>query len=241
MNVTKRGVVWATGIFAVLVVVFLAGRQLAGLVPAFAGWVDGLGWWGPALFIAGYIVATVAMIPGSVLTLAAGAVFGIGWGFVWVLTAATLGAIAAFLISRYAARGFVERRLSDPRFKTIDRAIGEHGFKIVALLRLSPAFPFNMLNYGLGLTRVRLRHYALACLAMAPGTLLYVYYGALAGDIAAAAAGEIERGIEQWIFLGVGLVATVIVTVVITRIARRALREKTGEPELVEASTRSSR
>jgi len=240
MRISRKTVVWATGIISILVAVFLAGRQLGAFVPAFAGWVQALGWWGPVIFIAGYIVATVAMIPGSVLTLAAGAVFGIGWGFVWVLTAATLGAIAAFLISRYAARGYVEKRLSDPRFETIDRAIGEHGFKIVALLRLSPAFPFNILNYGLGLTQVRLRHYALACLAMAPGTLLYVYYGALAGDIAAAAAGEIDRGIEQWIFLGIGLVATVIVTVVITRIARRALREKTGEPELVEASTHSS-
>lgn len=235
MKITRRGLAWTTAVVAVLVVVFLAGRQLAAFVPAFVGWVQALGWWGPVIFIAGYIVATVAMIPGSVLTLAAGAVFGIGWGFVWVLTGATLGAISAFLVSRYAARGFVERRLSDPRFRTIDRAIGEHGFKIVALLRLSPAFPFNVLNYGLGLTRVRLRHYALACLAMAPGTLLYVYYGALAGDIAAAAAGEIERGIEQWIFLGTGLAATVTVTVVITRIARRALREKTGEGELLEA------
>jgi len=241
MKVTRRGLAWTTAGVVVLAAVFFAGRELAAFVPAFAGWVHALGWWGPVIFIAGYVVATVAMVPGSVLTLAAGAVFGIGWGFVWVLIAATLGAIAAFLIGRYAARGLVERRLSDPRFERIDRAIGEHGFKIVALLRLSPAFPFNVLNYGLGLTRVRLRHFALACFAMAPGTLLYVYYGALAGDLAAAAAGEIERGVEQWIFLGIGLAATVMVTVVVTRIARRALREKTGELELADASTHSSR
>jgi uncharacterized membrane protein YdjX (TVP38/TMEM64 family) len=235
VRITKKTVGWAAAIVVIVAALMLAGRQVAGFVPAFVAWVDGLGWWGPALFIAGYVVATVAMVPGTVLTLAAGAVFGIGWGFVWVLTGATLGAIAAFLVSRYLARGLVEKRLADERFKAVDRAVGDHGFKIVALLRLSPAFPFNVLNYALGLTRVRLRHYGLACLAMAPGTLLYVYYGALAGDIAAAAAGEIDRGIEQWLFLGLGLVATVIVTIIITRIARRALREKTADPELVEA------
>ena len=234
MRITKKTVGWATAIVVAIAALMLAGRQVAGFVPAFVQWVDGLGWWGPALFIAGYVVATVAMVPGTVLTLAAGAVFGIGWGFLWVLTGATLGAIAAFLVSRYLARGLVEKKLADERFQAVDRAIGDHGFKIVALLRLSPAFPYSALNYGLGLTRVRLRDYALACLAMAPGTLLYVYYGAVAGDLAAAAAGEIDRGLEQWLFLGLGLVATVIVTIIITRIARRALRDKTGTPELAE-------
>jgi uncharacterized membrane protein YdjX (TVP38/TMEM64 family) len=234
MKLSKKALGWTLAIVVIVAALMLAGRQVAGFVPAFVAWVDGLGWWGPAIFIVGYVVATVAMVPGTVLTLAAGAVFGIGWGFVWVLTGATLGAIAAFLVSRYVARGMVERKLADERFEAVDRAVGEHGFKIVALLRLSPAFPFNALNYGLGLTRVRLRDYALACLAMAPGTLLYVYYGAVAGDIAGAAAGEVERGLEQWLFLGLGLVATVIVTIIITRIARRALREKTGAPELAE-------
>jgi uncharacterized membrane protein YdjX (TVP38/TMEM64 family) len=234
MKLSKKALGWTLAIVVIVAALMLAGRQVAGFVPAFVAWVDGLGWWGPAIFIVGYVVATVAMVPGTVLTLAAGAVFGIGWGFVWVLTGATLGAIAAFLVSRYVARGMVERKLADERFEAVDRAVGEHGFKIVALLRLSPAFPFNALNYGLGLTRVRLRDYALACLAMAPGTLLYVYYGAVAGDIAGAAAGEVERGLEQWLFLGLGLVATVIVTIIITRIARRALREKTGTPELAE-------
>jgi uncharacterized membrane protein YdjX (TVP38/TMEM64 family) len=234
MKLSKKAIGWTLAIVVIVAALMLAGRQVAGFVPAFVAWVDGLGWWGPAIFIVGYVVATVAMVPGTVLTLAAGAVFGIGWGFVWVLTGATLGAIAAFLVSRYVARGMVERKLADERFEAVDRAVGEHGFKIVALLRLSPAFPFNALNYGLGLTRVRFRDYALACLAMAPGTLLYVYYGAVAGDIAGAAAGEVERGLEQWLFLGLGLVATVIVTIIITRIARRALREKTGAPELAE-------
>jgi uncharacterized membrane protein YdjX (TVP38/TMEM64 family) len=230
-----RTVAGFAGILGVAVGLLLAGRQFAAVVPGFVEWVHGLGWWGPAIFIGGYALATVAMVPGTVLSLAAGAIFGIGWGFLWVLTGASLGAISAFVVSRYLARGFVERHLLDARFRAVDAAIGEQGFKIVALLRLSPVFPFNVLNYGLGLTRVRFRDYALACVAMAPGTLLYVYYGRVAGDLASAAAGTAERGAEYWLFLGLGLVATIAVTLFVTRIARRALRESTAAPDLAEA------
>jgi uncharacterized membrane protein YdjX (TVP38/TMEM64 family) len=228
--VTKRTIGTVAGVLVLAIGLVLLGRQFATVVPAFVEWVQGLGWWGPAIFIAGYVIATVAMVPGTVLTLAAGAIFGIGWGFVWVLTGASLGAISAFLVSRHLARGLVERHLIDARFRAVDAAIGERGFKIVALLRLSPVFPFNVLNYALGLTRVRFRDYALACLAMAPGTLLYVYYGRVAGDLASAAAGTAQRGIEYWLFLGLGLIATLAVTIFVTRVARRALRERTGAP-----------
>jgi uncharacterized membrane protein YdjX (TVP38/TMEM64 family) len=228
--VTKRTIGTVAGVLVLAIGLVLLGRQFATVVPAFVEWVQGLGWWGPAIFIAGYAIATVAMVPGTVLTLAAGAIFGIGWGFVWVLTGASLGAISAFLVSRHLARRLVERHLIDARFRAVDAAIGERGFKIVALLRLSPVFPFNVLNYALGLTRVRFRDYALACLAMAPGTLLYVYYGRVAGDLASAAAGTAQRGIEYWLFLGLGLIATFAVTLFVTRVARRALRERTGAP-----------
>jgi uncharacterized membrane protein YdjX (TVP38/TMEM64 family) len=228
--VTKRTIGTVAGVLVLAIGLVLLGRQFATVVPAFVEWVQGLGWWGPAIFIAGYAIATVAMVPGTVLTLAAGAIFGIGWGFVWVLTGASLGAISAFLVSRHLARRLVERHLIDARFRAVDAAIGERGFKIVALLRLSPVFPFNVLNYALGLTRVRFRDYALACLAMAPGTLLYVYYGRVAGDLASAAAGTAQRGIEYWLFLGLGLIATLAVTLIVTRVARRALRERTGAP-----------
>ena len=231
----RKRVLIVVAILATVIVLLLLGRQFAAVVPEFVGWVEGLGWWGPAIFVIGYAIATVAMVPGTVLTLAAGAMFGIGWGFVWVLIGASLGAISAFLVSRYLARGLVERHFLDARFRAVDAAIGEQGFKIVALLRLSPVFPFNVLNYGLGLTRVRFRDYALACVAMAPGTLLYVYYGRVAGDLARAAAGSADRGAEYWLFLALGLIATVVVTLFVTRIARRALRESTSSPDLVEA------
>ncbi len=212
------------GLAAVAALIFL-GRALGGYVPRFAAWVESLGLWGPVVFVAGYAAATVAFVPGSLLTLAAGAIFGLLWGTVWVLIGASLGATAAFLIARYLARSTVERRLAArPRFRTIDAAVAAEGRKIVFLLRLSPVFPFNLLNYALGLTRVRFRDYLLACLGMLPGTFLYVYYGKALGSLAAVAGGaEIERGAGYWSVLALGLAATLLVTTLVTRIARRAL------------------
>jgi uncharacterized membrane protein YdjX (TVP38/TMEM64 family) len=207
------------------------GREVGAWLPRFAAWVDGLGVWGPVVFIAGYVVAVIAFAPGSLLTLAAGAIFGLAHGAVYVFVAATLGASAAFLIARHLARGAIERRLAgNARFAAIDRAVGAEGRKIVFLLRLSPAFPFNLLNYALGLTGVRFVDYLLASVGMIPGTLLYVYYGKLAGDVAALAGGApVEKGATYYVVLGLGLLATVAVTALVTRTARRALSEATGE------------
>ena len=152
-------------------------------------------------------------------------------GTVYVFVAALLGSAGAFLVARYAARGFVERRVQDnERFTAIDRAVGDQGLKIVFLLRLSPVFPFNLLNYALGLSQVSFRDYLFASLGMIPGTLLYVYYGKLAGDVAALAGGAaLEKDAPYYAMLIVGLVATVVVTTFVTRLARRALKEATGE------------
>jgi len=213
-----------------LVALVLVGRSAGAHFAAFAGWVEAQGALGPALFIAGYAAAVVAFVPGSILTLAAGALFGVGWGTLYVLLAATLGSAAAFLVARYVARGWVEERLAgDPKLAAIDRAIGAEGRKIVLLLRLSPAFPFNVLNYALGLTRVRFADYLIASVGMLPGTLLYVYSGKLAGDVAALAGGAAApRGPGYWALLGVGLVATLLVTLLVTRTARRALDQATA-------------
>ena len=219
------------GALLVLVTLAIVGRQAGGYVPQFATWVRGLGLWGPVVFVTGYVLATIAFVPGSLLTLAAGAIFGIGNGVMLVFVAATLGATGAFLASRYAARAVIERRLAgNRRFEAIDRAVGEQGFKIVLLLRLSPAFPFNLLNYALGLTNVRLRDYLLACVGMLPGSLLFVYYGKLAGDVAALAGGApTRRDAAYWVVLLLGLAATVVVTAIVTRIARRALSREISD------------
>ncbi len=225
------GLARAAGLLAALAVLLLLGRLAGGAIPRFADWVDGLGALGPAVFIAGYAAAVVAFAPASLLTLAAGALFGVLEGTAYVFLAASLGACLAFLVARHAARAWVERRIAgDRRFAAIDRAIGQQGRRIVFLLRLSPAFPFNLLNYALGLTRVRFADYAVACVGMLPGTLAYVYAGSLLGDVAAAAGGAApERGPAQQAFFAAGLAATIAVTVVVTRIARRALAEATAE------------
>ena len=221
-------IVIGAGAIAALVVL---GRAAGAYLPRFAAWVDGLGVWGPIAFVLGYAVATVAFVPGSLLTLAAGAIFGLARGALYVFVAAVLGSAAAFLVARHLARRAVEARLAgNPRFAAIDRAVGAEGRKIVFLLRLSPVFPFNLLNYALGLTRVRFTDYLIGALGMIPGTLLYVYYGKLAGDVAALAGGApVEKGAAYWMVLVLGLVATVVVTTLVTRTARRALREATGD------------
>lgn len=184
-------------------------------------WVGRLGPWGPALFIAIYVGATVFFVPGSVLTLGAGAVFGAALGSVYVSIASTLGATCAFLIGRHLTRDAIGRRIAgNTRFAAIDQAVANEGWKIVGLARLSPVFPFTLLNYAFGLTRVSLRDYVLASwIGMMPGTVMYVYLGSVAQ---AATAGR-NRSVGEWTLYGVGLLATVIITIFITRIARRAL------------------
>lgn len=215
----------------ILGAVILLGRNVGTYLPQFAQWVNELGFWGPVVFIFGYIVAAVAFVPGVLLTLAAGAIWGIFPGVPYVFIAAVLGASAAFLVARYVARAAIERRLvGNARFAAIDRAVGSQGRKFVFLLRLSPVFPFNLLNYALGLTSIRFADYVIASLGMLPGTFLYVYYGKLVGDLAALAGGAaIEKGTGYYVVLIAGLLATVAVTTLVTRTARDALREVEGE------------
>jgi uncharacterized membrane protein YdjX (TVP38/TMEM64 family) len=187
------------------------------------GWISGLGATGYLAFYAIYVVAALLFVPGAPLTIAGGFVFGLVRGCAIVWLAATTAAGLAFLIARHAARGAVEERArKDPRFTAIDKAIGERGWKIVALLRLSPAVPFSLSNYFYGLTAIRFWPYLLtSALAMLPGTLLYVYLGA-AGKAAARGGG---RTALENVYLALGLAATVAVTVYLTKVARKALRQ----------------
>ncbi len=190
-------------------------------------WVQQLGWPGVGVFVALYVLACVLFLPGSVLTLGAGAIYGVARGSLIVSAASTLGATAAFLAGRYLARDWVGGRIrGNARFTAIDEAIGREGWRIVGLTRLSPVFPFNLLNYAFGLTRVRLGPYVLASwIGMMPGTVLYVYLGSLGGSLATLGTGPGAgaRTPAQWALYAVGLLATVAVTVCVTRIARRAL------------------
>lgn len=190
-------------------------------------WIRGLGAWGVAVFAALYVVATVAMLPGSILTIAAGFAYGLLGGVAVVVPAAVIGAIASFLLGRSVAGDWVRARTEGrPRMAAVDRAIAERGFSIVFLLRLSPLFPFNLLNYFLGLTRVSLRDYVVATITgILPGSILYVYIGTTITDLAALDSGRPDAGPAGRIMLWLGLVATLAVTVWISRLARNRLEE----------------
>lgn len=189
--------------------------------------IEALGPWGPVALAAAYVPACVLMLPGSLLSLGAGYLFGVGWGTLTVSVGSVAGATAAFVTGRTLARPWVESRLAgEPRFRALDAAVAREGFKIVLLARFSPVLPFNVLNYALGLTRVRLRDYVLASwIGMLPGTVLYVYLGSAAGSLAELAGGRGTAGPAERALFFVGLAATVAVTVVLARVARRALNE----------------
>lgn len=224
-------------LIALLASAFVAA-QLFDLRTLLANWMDALRQAGPVALLylpLIYVAATVCMAPGSVLTIAAGALAAATWpgdtaralaaGYLAVACGSVAGATAAFLLGRTLARAWVEQRIvGSARFRAIDDAIAREGFRVVLLLRLSPVFPFNLLNYTLGLTRVPLRHYVVAsALGMAPGTLLYVYIGATAQTLAASAAGQDTANGWRTALLVAGLAATFAVVALVTRAAKRAL------------------
>lgn len=221
---------WALAVLALLAVA-------APFLPAHEWLRTALGWTAlhrktsGLIYIALYVVATVCLVPGLLLTLAGGALFGFAAGTALVSASSVAGATAAFLVGRTLAREWVARRTAAwPRFRALDRALRARGFWIVLLTRLSPAFPFSLLNYMYGISQVRLRDYILGSwLGMLPATALYVYAGAAAASLTQAASGQGHLGASRWVLLGVGLAATAAVVVLVTRVARRQLdREMTA-------------
>jgi len=223
---SRAGIIFAVAVaIAIIGIAHYFGAE--SLLQRALEWIKGLGPLGPIVFIATYILACVLFIPGSILTIGAGVVFGVIWGSIYVSIAATLGATSAFLIGRYLARDWVAARLeANPKFKAIDEAVAREGWKIVVLTRLSPVFPFNLLNYAFGLTRVSLRDYFFASWAgMIPGTVMYVYIGSLAGDLAKAGT-QAPATPARWALNLVSFAATVAVAVYVARIGAKALKEK---------------
>lgn len=216
-------------IAAALVAVLLVGGTYLNLQDRLNDvlvWIKNLGPAGMGIFILLYIVACIFFIPGSLLTLGAGAIYGVVTGSILVSISSTLGATAAFLVGRYFARDWIAKKIEgNARFTTIDNAVAKEGWRMVGLTRLSPIFSFNLLNYAYGLTRVSLKEFVLASwIGMIPGTVMYVYIGSLAGDLASIGAetAEAPSG-AQWAINSIAFVATVLVTVYVTRIAKKAL------------------
>src|SRR6267154_361585 len=201
----------------------------------FIHWAKGMGPAGGALYAVVYILGTALFFPGLPLTLGAGFLYGAVIGTLVVSPASVAGATLAFLIARYVARDRVTRRLKKyPQAAAIDRAIENNGFKAVVLLRLQPLLPFNILNYALGLTNIRLRDYILASwIGMLPATVLYVYLGSVMNDISDLLHGRPNSGIAGRLLLWGGLAAMVILVWWLGRVARKALREEMGPDSTV--------
>jgi uncharacterized membrane protein YdjX (TVP38/TMEM64 family) len=186
---------------------------------AIADWIEELGPAGVAVFAALYILATLLLVPAWIFTVAAGALFGMVWGFALVWGAALAGATAAFLLARHALRERVKKHFArNALLKIIDKALRKEGWKVVVLLRMSPLVPFGVQNYFYGVTRLELRDFmAGSAVGMIPGELVYVFLGATGR----AAMGE--GGEARWALLAAGIVATFIATWMIGRAARKRL------------------
>ncbi len=215
------------GLLLVAIVTVLAVLPVKDYMTRFLDWVQAMGVWGPVFLAGAYVVACVLFIPGSLLTLGAGFLFGPVIGLITVSIGSVLGATAAFFVGRTVGRKWVEQKVTaHGKFQAIDRAVGQQGFKIVLLVRLSPIFPFNLLNYAFGLTKVSPRDYILASwIGMLPGTVMYVYLGSAIKSLTDLASEGATKGTASTVFFYLGLVMTVVATVVITRVAKRALDE----------------
>lgn len=208
---------------AVLVALIAAYRLLpiSEWVETFRTWVTDLGPLGWVVFIVVYALTTFALVPGSILTLAAGVAFGL-WGFPIVIIGATLGSALSFLAARYVFHDRVQEKVANyPKFDAVNQAIGDEGWKVVGLLRLSPALPFSLQNWFLGLTPVAFWPAQIATFfGIMPGTLLYVWIGSLGGQ---AAAGVGDTSAIKYVIFGVGILATLLVTVLVTKKAQAKL------------------
>jgi uncharacterized membrane protein YdjX (TVP38/TMEM64 family) len=207
---------------AVSVLLFRSSHDWLGRIEQY---IQGLGATGPIVAVLVYTAATVLFVPGSALSIAAGALFGLRTGFLVAFAGANLGALLAFFLARTYLRDTVVRWAEGrPKFRAFDRAVAMQGFKMVLLSRLSPAFPFTLLNYLLGLTAIGPGACVIAnLLGMLPGAILYIYIGAGARD-ALYGLEDYQRAIKY-----VGLIATLTLVVLLTLMARKALRQAESE------------
>lgn len=170
-------------------------------------WFDGFGWWAPIAFVVLWVASAVFFLPGLILTIAGGLIFGAVWGTVWTTVGANLGAIAAFLIGRYLARGMVENMMEKHGgLKKIDDGVRRQGWRMLVITRLVPVFPFNLQNYAYGLTDIPLKTYVLVTLpCMLPATIAF--------NFAAGSVRTGNLGRTLW-FLGVAAIFFVVLSLI---------------------------
>lgn len=221
-----RGVVLRCLVLGVFVALIIAGGWLLqDHIPAIEAWIKASGGKAPLIFILIFVIGITLLIPADILVFAAGALFGVGYGFLYVALGAAIAAPLQFWIAHRFLKGraesFIERH---PTFAAIDQAVSRQGLRIAFLLRLGPV-PFSPLSYILGISRISLRDYLLAAPAALPTFLAVVYYGDVAAHLTKLATG-LEHGstLHYAIMIG-GMLIAVIATVYITHIARKALKD----------------
>lgn len=222
MRFDLKALARAAGLALPIVGGILIGRMVAPWLPGFATWVHSLGVWGPVVFVGAYVAVVVLMLPAFLLIMGGGAVFGVTEGSLLSLVGALLGGTAAFLIGRHYARDAVERRVkSNATLSALDRVIGEDGLKLVFLLRLSPAVPYVLSNYALGITRVRLRDFFVGTFGLLPIVVTYAAYGSASG---ATPNPDGSSAISPMMFIA-GIVVTVLLGLLLAKMVQKALRE----------------
>src|SRR3954466_12475344 len=219
---------WKLALLLILVAVVVVAAKYFGIqegVRRMLQAIHDLGPWGPLAYMFFYAIACIFAIPGSLLTLAGGFLFGLGAGILFVSAGATLGATLAFVVGRYLLRGWIVEKVGNNlKFQALDEAVAREGWKIVLLVRLCPIFPFPVTNYGFGITRVPLKQYVLASwIGMLPAMVVLVYIGSLASSLASLGAGGRTRTPLEWTLYAVGLIMAIVVVIYITRLAKRAL------------------
>lgn len=229
---TRNAIGVALAATALAAAAALLHEPLRGAVEATLAWAADLGAWGAVVLAVVWIPAAVLLVPGSILTLGTGFLLGVVEGTVVVSIGSTAGAVAAFVVGRALLRDRIRERFAgSPRFEAVEDAVEEEGFTMVLLLRLSPVFPYNLQNYVYAATSVKARDFALASwIGMLPGTLFYVWLGAGARTLAAAATGGGSRGPVGHALFAAGLVATGAAVWHVTRRARRALERRRAAP-----------
>jgi len=171
-------------IIAVIVAIRFTGATSYLKQETLRGFIQGYGALAPVIYMLTYTIAPALFLPGLPMTIVGGILFGPFWGVIYTITSSTMGACVAFLISRYIARGWIEKKLMSPRWRKLDKEVEKHGWKIVAFTRLIPLFPFNLLNYAFGLTKIKFLHYTVATfICMLPACIAFIVFSSSLLDL----------------------------------------------------------